>query len=89
MLDITPASVSQYASKKRGCTIELGDPAILSIQELADDMVSGTVGNMGLRMCDICMQVRSQGALDGLDEGPCARDLICNLAAQTDQNKNP
>lgn len=78
MLGITPASVSQYSSKKRGCSIELGEAAITSIQQLADDLVTDNVGHMGLRMCDICMQVRAQGRC-GDDEWPCARDLICNI----------
>ncbi|MDD3110809.1 MAG: helix-turn-helix domain-containing protein [Methanofollis liminatans] len=81
MLGITPASVSQYTSKKRGCTIELCNDAIASIQQLADDLITDNVEHMGLRMCDICMQVRSQGVLDEGEDGPCIRDLVCNLSS--------
>ncbi|MDK2974479.1 MAG: uncharacterized protein PWP08_850 [Methanofollis sp.] len=80
MLEITPASVSQYTSKKRGCAIELGDDVITSIQQLADDLIADNVEYMGLRMCDICMQVRSGGALDEKEDGPCVRNLVCNLS---------
>ncbi|WP_265581932.1 transcriptional regulator [Methanofollis aquaemaris] len=83
MLEITPASVSQYASKKRGCKIELDTEVIGSIRELADDMVAERVGHMGLRMCDICMQVRSGGLIED-DGGPCARTMFCNISPQHD-----
>jgi len=86
ILEITPASVSQYTSKKRGCKIELCDNVITSIQQLADDLIADNVDHMGLRMCDICMQVRSQGVLDEGDEGPCIRDLICNLSPPDDRH---
>lgn len=80
MLGITPASVSQYTSKKRGCTIELGTEVIASIQHLADDLIADNVEHMGLRMCDICMQVRSLGVLTEGEDDPCIRDLVCNLS---------
>lgn len=85
MLDITPASVSQYASKKRGCSIELGDEAIASIRKLAEDLVADKVGHMSLRMCDICMQVRTQGNLVDDDGTPCPRDLVCNISSFKDK----
>ncbi|WP_342678287.1 transcriptional regulator [Methanofollis sp. UBA420] len=85
MLDITPASVSQYASKKRGCSIELGDNAVSSIRQLAEDLVCENVGHMSLRMCDICMQVRAQGNIADDDGTPCPRDLVCNISS----SRNP
>ncbi|MDD3622635.1 MAG: transcriptional regulator [Methanofollis sp.] len=83
MLGVTPASVSQYASKKRGCKIELGTEVISSIKVLADDMVADRVEHMGLRMCDICMQVRTGGLIED-DGSPCARTMFCNISPGQD-----
>lgn len=77
MLGITPASVSQYASKKRGCRIELGEGVKTEIQLLAQEISQGAVSDVVNRMCTICAMVRSSEYLQMLQEctGECIDDF--------------
>ncbi len=58
ILGITPAAVSQYTTRKRGCKVELGRDAMQAIQDLAGEIAQKQVEDLGPRMCSICSLVR-------------------------------
>jgi predicted transcriptional regulator len=58
LLGITPPAVSQYVSKKRGCSIEFAEDIKCSISELADDLLEKRVDNPVEEICQICRRVR-------------------------------
>jgi len=62
ILGITPAAVSQYTTRKRGCKVELGGEVVRAIQDLAGEIAQKKVENLGPRMCSICSLVREDGA---------------------------
>lgn len=61
MLGITPASVSQYAAKKRGYRIEFEEEIRAAIQALAAEISAGGEVNVVSRICSICAMVREYG----------------------------
>jgi len=67
MLGITQAAVSQYTSKKRGSWFTFQEDAKEEIKKLADDLVHGTVDDLVMRICTICMKVRTEGSVCKLD----------------------
>ncbi len=74
MLGITQAAVSQYTSKKRGSKLNFQEDAIEEIKKLADDLVHGSVEDLVVRICRICMKVRAEGAVCKLE--------LCNIAEE-------
>ena len=72
MLGITQAAVSQYTSKKRGSRLIFQEEAEEEIKKLADDLVHGSVDDLVMRICKICMEVRAEGAVCKLE--------LCNSA---------
>jgi predicted transcriptional regulator len=72
MLGITQAAVSQYTSKKRGSKLNFQEDAKEEIKKLADDLVHGSVDDLVVRICRICMAIRAEGAVCKLD--------LCNAA---------
>jgi predicted transcriptional regulator len=60
LLGITPPAVSQYISKKRGCSIEFDDEIKEAIRILADDLVQNRVDNLVERICEICKMARGK-----------------------------
>ncbi len=58
MLAITQAAVSQYTSKKRGSK---------GAKEEIKNLVRGSVDDLVVRICRICMEVRTEGAVCKLD----------------------
>lgn len=71
-LGITQAAVSQYTSKKRGSRLNFQEGAKEEIKKLADDLVRGSVDDLVVRICKICMVVRAEGAVCKLE--------LCNAA---------
>jgi hypothetical protein len=69
-LEITQAAVSQYVNRKRGCEIEFKRDVISAIEKLVDDMIEGDV-NLIPRICEICMRVREDGTVCGLENKEC------------------
>jgi predicted transcriptional regulator len=70
---ITQAAVSQYTSKKRGSRLNFQEGAKEEIKKkLADDLVHGSVDDLVVRICRICMDVRAEGAVCKLE--------LCNAA---------
>ncbi|MDH7592783.1 MAG: transcriptional regulator [Methanomicrobiales archaeon] len=65
MLGITPASVCQYASKKRGHKIELGNDIRSAIQNLAMEISQGEGIDVIPRICNICALVHSDADIHG------------------------
>ncbi len=63
MLGITQAAVSHYTSKKRGSRFEFSEDAKKELQKLADDLVQGLVEDLVIRICKLCIQVRTDEAL--------------------------
>ncbi|OFV68534.1 MAG: XRE family transcriptional regulator [Candidatus Syntrophoarchaeum caldarius] len=61
-LGITQAAVSQYLSKKRGSSTELGEEAMNAIRELGDSIIAGDF-DLLTGICDICRIVRKSGVL--------------------------
>lgn len=59
-LDMAPSAVSQYLSKKRGYRIVFEDDVKESIHQLALDMKEKRVEDLPSRICQICMQMRSE-----------------------------
>ncbi|MDK2974593.1 MAG: uncharacterized protein PWP08_964 [Methanofollis sp.] len=58
LLDMAPSAVSQYISGKRGYRIVFEDDVKESVRRLAVDLKDGNVGDLGKRICGICMQLR-------------------------------
>lgn len=77
MLGITPASVCQYASKKRGYKIDLGDEIKLAIQNLAHEISHGEGIDVVPRICNICSMVRSGTEIHGASGciGDCIEEM--------------
>jgi predicted transcriptional regulator len=67
MLGITQAAVSHYISKKRGSGLDFPEDAKEEIEQLADDFVQGSVDDLVLRICKICMMVRADETVCNLD----------------------
>jgi hypothetical protein len=65
-LDITQAAVSQYVNKKRGYGVEFKRDAVSAIEKLVEDMIKGDV-NLTPRICEICMKVRAERTVCGLE----------------------
>jgi len=72
VLGITLAAVSQYTSKKRGSRLNFQKGAKEEIKKLAEDLVRGSVDDLVVRICKICMGVRADGAVCKLE--------LCNAA---------
>ena len=66
-LGITQAAVSQYTSRKRGSGLKFPSEAQDEIKLLADDLVRGTVDDLVLRICKICLKVRKDEAVCNLE----------------------
>ncbi len=66
-LGITQAAVSQYTSRKRGSGLKFPPEAKEEIRHLADDLVQGTVDDLVLRICTICLKVRKDEAVCNLE----------------------
>jgi hypothetical protein len=77
LLGITPAAVSQYVSKKRGYKIGFKDVVKDEIRKLANDIIQGSVDNLALRICEICIKLRADGTVCRLDK--CGVDGECDL----------
>lgn len=67
ILGITQAAVSQYVSNKRGFKIEFQAGAMDAIHDLANNIAAGNVDNLTLRICEICIKVREDETLCGLN----------------------
>jgi predicted transcriptional regulator len=67
ILGITQSAVSQYVSNKRGSKIEFQEDVMDAIRDLANDIAAGNLDNQTLRICEICIKVREDGALCGLN----------------------
>jgi len=61
-LGVTQAAVSQYLSKKRGSSTDLGEDAMAAIRKLADEIIAGEFDFLS-GICDICLIVRKSGVL--------------------------
>lgn len=58
-LEITEATVSQYANKKRGSKIEFKHDTCSAIKTLAKDVIKGDKDvNLTHRICEICMMLK-------------------------------
>jgi predicted transcriptional regulator len=67
ILGITQAAVSQYVSNKRGSKIEFQDDVMDAIHDLANDIAAGNLDNQASRICEICIKVREDETLCGLN----------------------
>lgn len=67
-LGITPAAVSQYVSKKRGYKIDVKEVMKDEIKELADNIIQGKINNVVLKTCEICMKLRRNRVVCGLNK---------------------
>ena len=67
ILGITQAAVSQYVSNKRGSKIEFQEDVVGAIHELANDIAAGNHDNPASRICEICIKVREDATLCGLN----------------------
>ncbi len=67
ILGITQAAVSQYVSNKRGSKIEFQEDVMNAIRDLANDIAAGNRDNQASRICEICIKVREDGTLCGLN----------------------
>jgi len=81
LLGITPAAISQYIAKKRGYKIEFQDAVKAEIKKLATEVRQGRVENVVQRICEICMKLREEGTVCGLD--------TCGRTADGDLCRNP
>ena len=68
LLDMTPAAISQYHTKRRGCRIVFEGEVKESLTRLAQDLHAGRVDDLASRICEICAQIREENQLDGLCE---------------------
>ncbi len=66
-MGITQAAVSQYTSRKRGSGLKFPPEAKEEIKHLADDLVQGTVDDLVMRICKICLKVRKDEAICNLE----------------------
>lgn len=76
-LEITPAAVSQYLSKKRGYKIDVKEVIKDEIKELADNIIQGKIDNVVLKTCEICMKLRRNRVVCGLNK--CGVDDECAI----------
>jgi predicted transcriptional regulator len=66
LLNLAPSAVSQYLSRKRGYRIEFDDAVMVLIDRLADDLLAGRVTDLVGRICEICRNLRDEGARCGV-----------------------
>lgn len=86
LLGITPAAISQYIAKKRGYKIEFQDAVKAEIKKLATEVRQGRVENVVPRICAICMKLREEGTVCGLDTcGRTADGDLCRTPSGSER----
>ncbi|HIE31023.1 MAG TPA: helix-turn-helix domain-containing protein [Methanosarcinales archaeon] len=68
LLGITQSAISQYISKKRGSKIDFQDDVRDAIRGIAEDLAQDRTTDLISRICGICMMLRRDGTICGLDK---------------------
>jgi len=84
-LGITPAAVSQYLSRKRGYKIDVKEVMKNEIKELADNIIQGKVDDVVLKTCEICMKLRRNRVVCGLNK--CGVNDECDTCLSLNSSK--